>query len=105
MQIVRIESEYQEWIEVKVLSAFGRIGVKVTEPARTMLAYVLQSQKEEGLVPGNVKLFQRADLLMEKATEEYIKMYGYETMTINRAIHLIAQTNLRSNAFPWGKSD
>jgi hypothetical protein len=105
MQTVKIESEYQGWIEGRVLQAFEGVGVKITEPARTMLAYVLQSQKEEGLVREDGELFQRADYLLARATEVYVEMYGSQTMTINRAIHVIVQTNQRYKVFPWGTSD
>jgi hypothetical protein len=70
-----------------------------------MLAYVMQSQMEEGIVNQDSQLFQLANDFLGSATDVYIRMYGSHTMTINRAIHLLVQTNLRFNVFPWGTSD
>jgi hypothetical protein len=105
MQIVKIETEYQGWIDDQVVRAFEGVGVKITKPARTMLAYVMQSQMEEGIVNQDSQLFQLANDFLGSATDVYIRMYGSHTMTINRAIHLLVQTNLRFNVFPWGTSD
>lgn len=100
MQMVRIETEYQEWINFSVVAAFERRGVEITPSARTMLAYVLQSQRGEG-----VELIRRRDSFLRDAVEVYGEIHGTQTMTVNRAIHLLVQTNQKSQLFPWGTSD
>jgi hypothetical protein len=105
MQVIRIEDEYHEWIEGRVRQTFESVGVKLTQPAGTMLAYVLQSQKEEGLVREDAQLFEQAESLLFRATRIYVDLYGTRPMTVNRALHLIVQANQTDAVFPSGPTD
>lgn len=105
MQVIRIDDEYYEWIEGRVRQAFEGVGVKLTQPAGTMLAYILQSQKEEGVVREDARLFEQAESLLARATRIYVDLYGTRPMTVNRALHLIIQANQTYAAFPSGPTD
>jgi hypothetical protein len=105
MQTIRIETEYDRWIEENVPNAFAAVGVKITKPTLAMLAHMLQSQREDGLVTEDKQLFKKAGELLSAATKTYVRMYGDEPMTVNRALHLVVNINRLAKVFPWGTSD
>jgi len=105
MQTITIANPYYSWVSEKVPAAFHKLGVEVTEPALSILAQMLQSQRQEGLVRDDAALLEKADQFLTIATRTYARMYGAEPMNINRALHLVVNINRLYAVFPWGTTD
>jgi hypothetical protein len=84
---IEVREHYNTWVNEQLLPLFEKSGVSITQNARNLLAYALQSQVEEKVIGNDQDLIARAERFCGFAVQLYQKKYGNDEMTFNRAMH------------------
>ena len=101
MASINVSDTYTKWIQNNVIPALEGEGVTVTLPAQNLLAYALQAQLDDKLVPDDKILFKGASDLMGVIPSLYKGQYGKQQMNFNRALHALVNANQLLRIFPW----
>lgn len=119
MSTIEIRGEFEDWLDRAVIPQFENAGIMVTVGARTLIAYVIQSQAEatEGVPPAIRQVYvQLADRIaagggaeqtfFQNALFVYRQLYPSlptAVLNVNRAVRLLTELYLTAlGNFPCG---
>jgi hypothetical protein len=115
MAVIDVRPEVEEWLEREVFSEFRKQEVSVSASAKTLIAYVFQSQP--GAFPPReiAQEYQKvqyrintggdaAGTFFERSVEVYLSMYpDRDPLNVNRAVRLLTELYFASyGRFPCG---
>jgi hypothetical protein len=115
MAVIEIRPDVEEWLERAVFSEFSKQDVSVSASAKTLIAYVLQSQPRAfppREIAGEYQKVQyrmqsggdAAGTFFERSVEVYLRMYpDRDPLNVNRAVRLLTELYFASyGRFPCG---
>ena len=99
-----VSDNFAAWVGERVTRAFEQQQIPFSETALALFAMSLEAQVIDQLVRSPDDALERAERMLKAAPEVYLRMYGKERMTLNRAMHLLVELNHSLKQFPWGPS-
>ena len=115
MAVFEILPEVEEWLERAVFSEFEKQGILVSPSAKTLIAFVFQSQPRAFPPREIAREYQKvqdriqtgadaAGTFFERSVDVYLEMYsGRDPLNVNRAVRLLTELYFASyGQFPCG---
>jgi hypothetical protein len=84
-----IADDYIGWTNENITNAFLDRGINVTENARHLLTFAIQSQIQEYIVENDPILFERLGRIIRYAVEDYYGGHGNNEVNFNRALYIM----------------
>jgi hypothetical protein len=99
---IEIDPQYESWVQDNVVKRFESLGIAVTPTAQQALAFLLQAQVKKLNAKNPEEVLQQAQKLIVPILRGHAARYPKQTLTVNRALHLLVDANTFLHFFPTG---